>query len=188
MRESGCQVRVAVSGGEALRHCDEQAPELAMLMMQLPDMSGRDIADDLRQRNVPFLMMSHQDDAEIVVQSIEMGAICYLYKPVDPGHIVPVINAALQRAAGWKLSASPSQPANLATQSARETSVAIGVLMERHRLSAEEAFEALRRYSRSQRRKVSEVAAQVIRAAEDINIPVTSAGAPARKIPDKSQK
>jgi response regulator NasT len=59
---------------------------------------------------------------------------------------------------------------NIALASGRETSIAIGLLMERFRLNADEAFEALRSFARGERRKVKDVAADMISAAETINV------------------
>ncbi len=62
-----------------------------------------------------------------------------------------------------------------ALNSNRTISLAVGVIMERHRLQQKEAFEILRFFTRSHRCKISEVAADVVRAIDAINLP---AGAP----------
>jgi response regulator NasT len=82
-----------------------------------------------------------------------------LVKPIDIQQIVPELEAALGRAAEIK-------NLRIALDQKRETSVAIGILMERHHLTSEQAFEQLRNLARSQRRKVVEVAAAIVMASE----------------------
>ncbi|MBV6475121.1 MAG: hypothetical protein MOGDAGHF_00638 [Rhodocyclaceae bacterium] len=56
----------------------------------------------------------------------------------------------------------------------REVSMAIGLLMERRRLGRQEAFEFLRTTARAQRRKIGEVAEEILSAAELLNASKTS--------------
>jgi len=53
---------------------------------------------------------------------------------------------------------------------AREVSMATGILIERSHLDRVNAFEMLRRHARSQRRKLRDVAADVVTAAETLNL------------------
>lgn len=188
LRDAGYAVREASNGAEALRFCAEQTPDLVMLDARMPGLSGMEVAVELRQRNIPFIFLSAYGDHAIVKQAVEQGAYSYLVKPLDVPQIVPVIEAALVRSSELKQLKHAERNLNVALSSGRATSVAIGLIMERHRLNADEAFEALRQYARSQRRKLDDVAAQIVNSADDINIPIKSAGSPGRKTPDKSRK
>ena len=56
-----------------------------------------------------------------------------------------------------------------ALQARRETSMAIGIIMERRRLDRQAAFEALRSQARSQRRRIHDVAADIVNALDALN-------------------
>ena len=56
-----------------------------------------------------------------------------------------------------------------ALQARRETSIAIGIIMERRRLDRRAAFEALRSQARSQRRRIHDVAADIVNALDALN-------------------
>ncbi len=188
LRDLGYEVREASSGTVALHLCEELSPDLVMLDARMPGLSGMDVAAKLFPKHIPFIFLSAYGDQAIVKQAIEQGAYSYLVKPLDVPQIVPVIESALARTAELRLLKSTEQNLNVALSRGRATSVAVGLIMERHRLSADEAFEALRQYARSQRRKLDDVAAQMVSAADNINIPISSVGSPGRKASDKSHK
>ena len=56
-----------------------------------------------------------------------------------------------------------------ALQERRETSIAIGIIMERRRLDRRQAFETLRGQARSQRRRLHDVAADIVNALDALN-------------------
>jgi two-component system, response regulator PdtaR len=171
LRNAGYQVSEGASGKEALRLCAEIKPDLAILDIRMPDMSGIEIARRLKaETDTPFVFLSAYSDTETVGQAIEEGALGYLVKPVYVSQMVPAIEAALVRAAEIRTLKQTETHLNIALASGRETSIAIGVLMERYRLTSDEAFDALRSFARSERRKVREIAADVIHAAETMNV------------------
>jgi response regulator NasT len=171
LRNVGYEVAEAASGREALRLCPEIKPDLAILDIRMPDISGIEVARQLKaETNTPFIFLSAYNDTETVGQAIEEGALGYLVKPVYVSQMVPAIEAALVRAAEIRNLKETEAHLNIALASGRETSIAIGLLMERYRLSADAAFETLRSFARAERRKVKDVAADIINAAETINV------------------
>ncbi len=186
LQNAGYDVRGADSGAEALRLCSEKIPDLVMLDARMPGMSGMEVAAELFLKSIPFIFLSAYGDHAIVKEAIEQGAYSYLVKPLDVPQIVPMIEAALARSAELKQLKLAEQNLNVALSRGRATSVAIGLIMERYRLTTDEAFDVLRQYARSQRRRLDEVAAQMVSAAEDINISPKIVGM-ARKVPDKTR-
>lgn len=186
LRDADYIVREATSGDEALRLCAETTPDLVMLDARMPGMSGMEVAAELFRKNIPFLFLSAYGDYAVVKQAIEQGAFSYLVKPLDVPQIVPVIEAALARSAELQQLRNAEQNLNAALAKGRATSVAIGLIMERYRLNTDEAFEVLRHFARSRRRRIDEVATQVVEAAEEINIPLNIVSS-ARKARDKPQ-
>lgn len=170
LRHEGYRVLEAANGTEGLRLAVEQQPELALLDMRLPGMSGLEVARRLREETqVPFLFLSAYADEDLVQQASEHGALGYLVKPLDTPQIIAPIETALARAREIRaLRASESQ-LTVALAGARDISTAVGVIMERNRCTQDAAFERLRGSARAQRRKVTDLAVEVIQSLESLN-------------------
>lgn len=171
LRDAGYEVMAADEGELALRLCQEMRPDLALLDICLPGMSGSRIAEQLQQQGAtPIIFLSAYSDAILVEQAVAAGALGYLVKPLDVVQIIPSIEAVLARAA--EISSLKRTEANLsrALGSSRATSVAVGLIMERYRLNSERAFEMLRSYARSHREKVAEAAARIVEAGAEIDL------------------
>ncbi|MBI5461667.1 MAG: response regulator [Gammaproteobacteria bacterium] len=163
LRQAGYRVLEATDGDAAIRAAQEQTPDLAILDMRMLGRSGHDVAVWLRENtDIPFLFLSAYSDEATVKQAIAAGALGYLVKPLDVLQILPSIEAALKR--GRELIALLEEEAHLsaALRLGRQTSIAVGILMARHRLTEQAAFEQLRTRARAERRKVSELAAELI--------------------------
>jgi response regulator NasT len=171
LRDAGYEVLVADEGEQALAMCAEAAPDLAVLDVRMPGLSGPEVAARLQQQGaVPVMFLSAYGDADTVRQAVAAGALGYLVKPLDVAQIIPAIEAALARAA--EIARLRRAEANLAAalSSSRATSVAVGLIMERYQLGSEQAFEMLRSYARSRREKVAEVAARFVGARAEIDL------------------
>ncbi len=170
LRQAGYQVLQVDSGELAVQICKREAPELAILDIRMPGMSGFEVAEILRKKSkTPFIFLSAYSDEESVKSAKELGALGYLVKPIEVRRLVPAIEIALARAE--QLANLEDTNANLAVamETSRETDVAIGIIMQRHRLSRADAFKALRDCARSQRHKIDAVAQRVI-AGEEIRL------------------
>ncbi|MBA3902086.1 MAG: response regulator [Rhodocyclaceae bacterium] len=171
LEQAGYAVQAAGSAEEALRVLAVELPDLAVLDMRMPGRSGLDLARQLRETGeVPFIFLTAYSEPDIVRQAAECGALGYVVKPVDMPQLVPAIEAALARAAELGKLRETERQLQTALSEGREVSMAIGLMMERRRLDRQQAFEMLRSTARSQRRKIGEVAQEVLAAAELLNI------------------
>ncbi|MFZ0995679.1 MAG: response regulator transcription factor [Candidatus Dormiibacterota bacterium] len=98
--ENGYDVVSAASGAAGLRLIMETEPDLVLLDLVLPDMSGVEVCRRLRAAGVKVtvLMISCLHDPEDVVVGLEVGADDYLRKPFEVRELVARINARLRRA------------------------------------------------------------------------------------------
>jgi response regulator NasT len=172
LRQAGYQVQQVDSGELAVQICRRDKPDLAILDMRMPGMSGIEVAEVLkRETRVPFIFLSAFSDEEIVRAAAEKGALGYLVKPIEISRMVPAIEIALARAEQFeKLEQDKANLADALDRN-REIDVAIGMVMHRHHLGRAAAFESLRNYSRSRRCKIAEVARRLI---DGENIPLGS--------------
>ncbi|HZV66642.1 MAG TPA: response regulator [Telluria sp.] len=169
---AGYEVRIATGGAMALEMLADSGrePDLALLDVSMPGMSGLELAQSLQADfGVPFMFLSASDDQAIVRQAADCGAVGYLVKPFDTAHIAPAIQAALARADEIRKLRSSEERLTLALQQGRDVGIAIGVLMERYKTDRETAYRVLRDYARSHQRKLNDVAADMLAAAESLN-------------------
>jgi len=140
-------------------------PDLAIVDILMPGRNGLELASRLRELDhIPFILLTATGEAQTVDRGASAGALAYLVKPVDVPQLVPAIEAALARAAELSELREVRRQLQAALDMDRETNVAIGIVMVQRGLGRREAFEFLRRTARSQRRKLVDLAREVIRA------------------------
>jgi response regulator NasT len=172
LRKAGYEVREAHDGESGIGVCADYEPDLALIDIRMPGMSGLETASRIfHEYAVPFIMFTAYSDKDLVSSATNAGALGYLVKPLDVMQVIPTVEAALTRAKELRHLQSQEQHLNRALEQGRETSVAIGLLMERYRLSQQEAFELLRSYARSNRIKMADIAKEFVDATESINRP-----------------
>ena len=163
LRDAGFEIIEADSGEMAMQLCSNNRPDLALLDMHLPGMSGIDIARWLKTTlDVPFLFLSAFSDPETVQTAGELGALGYLVKPLDVAQVIPAIRTGLLRAQEIQKLHQSEIDLNSAIKSSRSISLAIGILMPRFDGDADETFGALRTYCRSNRKRMVDVAEQIV--------------------------
>lgn len=170
LRELGYQVAVAASGAEALNLAQEDSFDLAVLDMRMPEMSGLELARALRQASsLPFVFLSAFGDEAVVQDAAASGALGYLVKPVDIPQLVPFIEAAIARGREIDMLRSTAEQLEKALKVEQKTRTAVGIIMERKGMSRQQAFDLLRGRARSQRRKIADVAEELVAALERVN-------------------
>lgn len=189
LRQAGYRVTTASSVEEAEELLSANDFDLAILDMRLPGQSGLDLARQLRAANsdVPFIFLTAYSDDDLVTQASEIGAMGYVVKPADPDRLVPAIEAALARAKDARVLKETGRQLQTALDADRDVSIAIGVMMERRRLGRQEAFEVLRTQARTERRKLIELAREVVLAVEKLNLVSTVAPAAAEVKPRRPE-
>jgi response regulator NasT len=169
---SGYETMTAESAAEALQRVAEREADiaLALLDISMPGMSGLDLARRLKDHtSVAFMFLSSVDDAETARQAASHGAVGFVVKPVDAARLLPAFESALARADEIRRLRRTEANLNAALAAGRETSLAVGLLMARYQTDRNTAFEVLRDHARSSRRKVNEVAEQLVAAEELLN-------------------
>lgn len=172
LSDKGYKIHIAESADEAEAIlASGERPDLAILDVNMPGKSGLYLAERLRWfDHLPFIFLSAYSDRTFVERATEYGALGYLIKPIDSLQLVPTIEAALARAKDLRILKSTERELQTALDNERLISVATGITMMQYRLGHRAAFELLRKSARSQRRKLAEIAADVVAAAETLNL------------------
>jgi two-component system KDP operon response regulator KdpE len=94
----GYQIVEASNGKMALDRLSEQAPDLVILDLGLPDMAGHELLRTIRARNdsVPIVVLSSRDDETGKVQALDSGADDYVTKPFGMDELLARMRAALR--------------------------------------------------------------------------------------------
>jgi DNA-binding response OmpR family regulator len=105
--KAGYRTLRAKNGKEALDIIGKHPPDLVLLDLMLPDMSGEAICRTLREKSsVPIIMLTAKVDEESIIKGLALGADDYITKPFSPRQVVARVGAALRRSALSKIKPS----------------------------------------------------------------------------------
>ncbi len=98
LSEDGFRVLTAGSGEESLQVIEEQRPDLILLDVMLPGMSGYEVMRAVRERSAtPIVMLTARANDVDKVLGLEMGADDYVVKPFSPEELSARVRAVLRR-------------------------------------------------------------------------------------------
>lgn len=102
LRQSGYTADSSGTGKEALSAVKKHRPDLVLLDLMLPDISGTEICRRLREdqdtRSIPIVMLTARSEEVDRVHGFEVGADDYVTKPFSPRELVLRVGAVLRRA------------------------------------------------------------------------------------------
>ena len=168
----GYEVTEATDGISALLAAESNPPDLAVLDLHLPAMSGMEIASLFHQR-IPFLVLTMDAGAENVRQCIDLGALGYLIKPPEPDDFLRQVRIALKRG-------QESLNLRRALQDTQVIAKAWGLLMAYHGLPEDAVYKNLLACSMAQKRRTVDLARKVIGAFDVIARFKATAGKPSK--------
>lgn len=103
LRTAGFEIQTARSGQEGLRMALENAYDLLLLDVMMPDLSGFDLMRSLQElqgasASAPVVILTARGRPEDREIGERLGAVGYLVKPASRGQLMDTITAALDRA------------------------------------------------------------------------------------------
>jgi two-component system phosphate regulon response regulator PhoB len=111
LRAAGFETTLATTGEQALRELRRKVPDLVLLDLMLPDLSGtevcRQIKGDARTKHVPVVMLTAKGDEVDRVVGFEMGADDYVTKPFSVRELILRLKAVLRRGGPARERAQP---------------------------------------------------------------------------------
>jgi DNA-binding response OmpR family regulator len=98
LSDEGYAVDWALNGTEGFRKAVEEAPDLIILDIMLPEMSGLEVCRELRQKNIdiPIIMLTAKGEEIDKVVGLEIGADDYITKPFSIRELIARIKARLR--------------------------------------------------------------------------------------------
>jgi DNA-binding response OmpR family regulator len=99
LEREGYAVVEARDGRQALDAARREKPDLVVLDLMLPEVSGWDVCRTLRKESaVPIIMLTARDEDTDKIVGLELGADDYVTKPFNPKELVARVRAILRRA------------------------------------------------------------------------------------------
>ena len=101
LRREGFDVRAVADGAAAMAEIEARPPDLILLDVMLPGMSGVDVCREIRKSSkVPVIMVTARGEEIDAVVGLEVGADDYVTKPYRLRELVARMRAVLRRGAG----------------------------------------------------------------------------------------
>jgi two-component system OmpR family response regulator len=122
LERDGYKVVIAYDGKLALELARKERPDLLILDLMLPEVSGWDVCRALRKESdVPIIMLTARDDTTDKIVGLELGADDYVTKPFDTKELVSRVRAVLRRFEGRAISPHVINIGDLSIDAERRT-------------------------------------------------------------------
>ncbi len=95
---SGHQVMRAHTGQEGIEWVERARPDLVLLDLRLPDMTGFDVLERVRPFRPVVIMITGHGDVSLAVQAMQAGAESFLQKPIELAHLGAAAERAFEKA------------------------------------------------------------------------------------------
>ncbi len=131
LTDRGDVVSLARTGADGLTAAISEQPEIVLLDLGLPDLSGLQVLSMLRAvSSVPVIVVTAQDDDKTVVQALDSGADDYLVKPFASEQLGARIRAVLRRAGATAEAGAPLVIGGLSINPSNREAELDGVALE----------------------------------------------------------
>ena len=163
LQELGHTVFAARDGRDALDQARRYNPDLAILDIQMPKTNGLQAAKAMHRANpIPIILLTANSDAEMIEQASELPIQAYLVKPVrGSAELAATIAVSTKR--------FQDQQAEAAQRAKAEQRLETRILLDRAKailikngLSETDAFAAIQKQSRDERRTMRDVALKIL--------------------------
>lgn len=102
LEKAGYEVLTAESGEEGLETAKSKSPDVIIMDVVMPGMSGfqatRQLAKDSSTQDIPVIILTTKDQETDKIWGMRQGAIAYLVKPVDEDTLIGKVKEALEKA------------------------------------------------------------------------------------------
>jgi len=133
------------------------------LAVGLPDMDGLTVAAHILETlPLPILMLSSHLDQGLVRRAKEVGVMAYLLKPLREEELLPAIELAVSRFEEFKTLRQENADLRRNLEDRKLIERAKGILMERERISEQQAFARIQKTSMNTRRSMAEIAQAIL--------------------------
>ena len=150
-------------GDEAVQLVTQHKPDVAILDIKMPVMSGLEAAKLISQSKIcPVVMLTAFSQREIVEQARDAGALAYLVKPFQKSDLVPAIELAIARFGEMRALTGEVEALGAQLEIRKLMDRAKGILIDKHAMTENDAFTYIQKMAMSERVKMGEIAERII--------------------------
>ncbi len=159
-------VATAANGQEAVELAREKRPDMAILDIRMPVMTGPEAALKIHEeRPIPIIILSAYSDARTVDDATRSPVFHYLVKPVDPDDLAPAISVAKARFDEWMRARQERDTLASKLEERKVLERAKGILMETRKMSEQDAYRFLQKTSQDKNTPMIDLARKILLAA-----------------------
>lgn len=168
LAEAGYEVVAALTGRDDLRaRIAALTPDVIIVDMQSP---SRDVLEDMRRIHEelprPVVMFVDETDADSIRAAVRAGVSAYVVDGLKGRSVKPVVEVAIARFQEFQALRSELESARTTLADRKTIERAKGIIMRRRRIGEEDAYQLLRKSAMDQKRKLVDVAREVIAMSE----------------------
>jgi DNA-binding NtrC family response regulator len=93
----GYSVAQAATGAAGIQAYRQRTPDLVILDLVLPDMTGIAVLEELRKYGATVVMLTGEGDIPTAVKAMQLGAENFLAKPPEPTHLTAIVERAIEK-------------------------------------------------------------------------------------------
>jgi response regulator NasT len=151
------------SGSEAIRLAQELEPDVLFLAVGLPEMDGVSAAAQILEAHpLPIIILSSRRDPEVIQRAVEAGVMAYLVKPLREEELLPAIELAISRFEEFMTLRKENEDLKRTFEGRKLIERAKGVLMDREKISEQQAFALIQKASMNTRQPMVEIAQAIL--------------------------
>ena len=165
LKEAGYDVVGEGSDGiEALKECRQKTPDIVLLDIKMPLMSGLDVAKILKEENqeVCVIILSAYNIREFIDKATENSVMGYLIKPIDEEIFLSKLKMIYCNYLKMKEFQEEAKKAKKKLEERKLIEKSKGILMENNNISENEAYTKIRNIAMQKRISMEEVAKIII--------------------------
>lgn len=166
LEAQGIEIMIAKNGTDGISRAKKGQPDLILLDIRMPGMDGYEVCLQLKSdeatREIPIIFMTGLTELDDKLKAFVVGGVDYVTKPFQESELLARVSVHLKMSNLQKELADKNIRLEGALDTGNVVNVAIGVLMERKGITHKDAFEIIRSQARSERRKVSDVANELL--------------------------
>ena len=157
----------ADSGSQALTLARNLRPDVVLLDIVLPHISGIEVARTLAQERIaPVVIFTGSPSSELAAQAYSAGVMGFLSKPLRGSDLGPMLSIAIARFAEMMALENEVRSLNARMEARRLVGRAKAILMEKQGLAERDAFRRIQAQSLALGKPVHEIAQAIITASE----------------------
>jgi response regulator NasT len=150
-------------GDEAVTLVRDRRPDLAILDIRMPGIDGLAAARQINEEGrCAVLILTAFSQRNLIEEARDAGALAYLIKPFTQAELVPAIEVALGRFREMQAIKASNSTLEEQLATRRVVDRAKGILMDDHGLKESEAFDFIQKTAMRDRRKMRDIAQDVI--------------------------